>query len=70
MVIVSFTYRVVNVRHLQKVLGAAVLLHLYGLPAPFHGYSAVLLEICIWGHLHVSTPEDDFVDVVFVPPKR
>lgn len=62
------TYRVVNVSHLQQVLGAAILLHLYGLPTPLHGYTVAFGEICIWGHLQVSTLEDDFVDVILVFP--
>lgn len=61
-------YRVVNVSHLQQVLGAAVLLHLYGLPAPLHGYAVIFGEVCVRGHLHVSALEDDLVDVILVSP--
>lgn len=63
-------YRVVNVSHLQQVLGAAVLLHLYGLPAPLHGYTVTFGEVCVRGHLQVSTLEDDLVDVILVFPLR
>lgn len=62
-------YRVVNVSHLQQVLGAAVLLHLDGLPAPLHGYAVILGEVCVRRHLQVSTLEDDLVDVVLISPK-
>lgn len=62
------SYRVVDVSHLQKVLGAAVLLHLYGLPPPLHGYTITFGEICVRGHLHVAALEDDLVDVILVFP--
>lgn len=65
-----YPYRVVNVGHLQQVLGAAVLLHLYGLPAPLHGYAVTFREVCVRGHLQVSTLEDDLVDVILVFPLR
>lgn len=63
-------YRVVNVSHLKQVLGAAVLLHLYGLPAPLRGYTVTFGEVCVRGHLQVSTLEDDLVDVILVFPLR
>lgn len=63
-------YRVVNVGHLQQVLGAAVLLHLYGLPAPLHRYAVIFGEVRVWGHLQISTLKDDLVDVVLVFPWR
>lgn len=63
-----FSYRVVDVSHLQQVLGAAVLLHLDGLPSPLHGYAVIFGEISIRGHLHVSALEDNLVDVVLVFP--
>lgn len=62
------SYRVIDVGHLQKVLGAAVLLHLYGLPPPLHGYTITFGEICVRGHLHVATLKDDLVDVILVFP--
>lgn len=62
------SYRVVDVGHLQQVLGAAVLLHLDGLPPPLHGYTVTFGEICVRGHLHVSALEDDLVDIVLVFP--
>lgn len=61
-------YRVVDVGHLQQVLGAAVLLHLNGLPAPLHGYTVTFGEVGVRGHLHVSALEDDLVDVILVFP--
>lgn len=61
-------YRVVDVGHLQQVLGAAVLLHLDGLPAPLHGYTVTFGEVGVRGHLHVSALEDDLVDVILVFP--
>lgn len=64
----NFSYRVVDVGHLQQVLGAAVLLHLDGLPPPLHGDAVIFGEICVRGHLHVSAFEDDLVDVVLVFP--
>lgn len=63
-------HRVVNVSHLQQVLGAAVLLHLDGLPAPLRGYAVIFGEVRVWGHLKVSTFKDDLVDVVLVFPLR
>lgn len=66
----SGSYRVVNICHLQQVLGAAVLLHLDGLPTPLHGYAVVFCKVCIRRHLEVSTFEDDLVDVIFVFPKK
>lgn len=63
-------YRVVNVSHLQQVLGAAVLLHLYGLSAPLHGYAVIFGEVCVRGHLQVSTFEDNLVDVILIFPER
>lgn len=66
----SAPYRVVNVSHLQQVLGAAVLLHLYGLPAPLHGYTVIFGEVRVWRHLQVAALEDDFVDVILVFPLR
>lgn len=63
-----FSYRVVDVGHLQQVLGAAVLLHLDGLPPPLHGYAVIFGEVRVRGHLHVSAFEDDLVDVVLVFP--
>lgn len=62
------SYRVIDVGHLQKVLGAAVLLHLYGLPPPLHGYTITFGEIRVRGHLHVATLKDDLVDVILVFP--
>ena len=61
-------YRVVNVRHLQQVLGAAILLHLNGLSAPLCGYAVIFGEVCVRRHLEVATLEDDLVDVVLVSP--
>lgn len=58
--------RVVNVRHLQQVLGAAILLHLNGLSAPLCGYAVIFGEVCVRRHLEVTTLEDDLVDVVLV----
>lgn len=62
------SYRVVDVGHLQEVLGAAVLLHLNGLPPPLHGDTVALGEIGVRRHLHVSALEDDLVDVILVFP--
>lgn len=66
----AVSYRVVNVGHLQQVLGAAVLLHLYGLPAPLHGYTVIFGEVRVWRHLQVTALEDDFVEVILVFPAR
>lgn len=62
------SYRIVNVRHLQQVLGAAVLLHLDGLPAPLHGDAVTLGEVGVGRHLEVSALEDDLVEVILVFP--
>lgn len=70
MMIIYNTHRVVNVSHLQQVFRAAILLHLYGLPAPLHGYPVIFREVRVRGHLHVSALKDDLIDVVFVSPER
>lgn len=64
----TLSYRVIDVGHLQQVLGAAVLLHLDGLPPPLHGYAVAFGKVCVRGHLHVSALEDDLVDVILVLP--
>lgn len=35
-VVIGITYRVIDVSHLQEILGTAIFLHLNGLPAPLH----------------------------------
>lgn len=63
-------YWVIYVAHLQQVLGAAVLLHLYRLPAPLQGCSVCLGEVCIRGHLQVSALKDDLAEVILAFPEK
>lgn len=57
--------RVIHVGHLEEVFGTSVLVHFNGFSAPFLG-SRVLGVLRIWGHLEISTFEDEFAYVIFI----
>lgn len=59
--------RVIDVSHLQEVLGTPVLLHFDGLPPPIGGALSFGV-LGIWGHLEVAALEDEFADVMFALP--
>lgn len=57
--------RVIHVRHLEEVFGASVLMHLNSFSAPFLR-ARVLGVLSVWGHLEISTFEDEFAYVIFI----
>lgn len=59
--------RIIDVGHLQEVLGAPVLLHFDGLPPPIGGALGFRV-LGVRGHLEVAALEDEFADVVFALP--
>lgn len=61
------SWRVINICHLQQVLGASVLLHLNGLSAPLL-CSGVLWILGIWWHLEIPTLENKLTYVIFILP--
>lgn len=60
-------YRIIHICHLQQVLGASILLHLYGLPAPLL-CPGVLRVFSVRWHLEVPTLENEFTYVIFILP--
>ena len=66
--IVWYPYRVVDICHLQQVLGAPVLLHLYGLSAPLHGHTVAFGEV--GERRQISALENDLVDVILIFPEK